>query len=143
MGRNWLSVSLGHGIRIGRSVADSDFQPRLPSWRRHELRAGLQAAAKARGEPMNREECDYRIDKALATGELDEAGSLAFLVTGTREEIVERAMQTCEEWGLQMTRQQAEDMADAALMAIGNRRRGKWAIVIAIAIVAVLALVRR
>jgi hypothetical protein len=36
MGRTWLSVSIGHGIRIGRSIADSDLWPHLPSWRRYE-----------------------------------------------------------------------------------------------------------
>jgi hypothetical protein len=65
MGRAWLSVPLGKtGIRIGRSWPD----PRLASWRRYELRKGLESAAEARGEPMNREDADYLIDKALATG---------------------------------------------------------------------------
>jgi hypothetical protein len=58
MGRTWLSIPIGRtGIRIGRSIADSEWRGRLPSWRRYELRKGLQAAAEARGEPMTREDC--------------------------------------------------------------------------------------
>lgn len=53
-GRNWISISLGSGIRIGRSIAD----PRLPSWRRFEIRHALQEAAKARGETLTREDCE-------------------------------------------------------------------------------------
>jgi hypothetical protein len=49
-------------------------RPRLSSYRRYELRKGLQEAAEARGEPMTKEEANYFIDKALATGVLDSAG---------------------------------------------------------------------
>jgi hypothetical protein len=51
-------------------------RPRLSSHRRYELRKGLQEAAKARGEPMTKEDADYCIDKALATGVLDSVGDL-------------------------------------------------------------------
>lgn len=86
-GRNWISVSLGNGIRIGRSIAD----PRLPSYRRYELRHAMQEAAKARGETITRDDADYLIDKSLAIGLLDHNGNgdLSCLTTGTRDEIIE------------------------------------------------------
>jgi hypothetical protein len=86
MGRNWISFSLGHGIRVGRSVAD----PRLPSWRRFELRHILQAAAKERGETITIDDTNYLIDKAMAIGLLDADGNgdLSCLMTGTRDEII-------------------------------------------------------
>ena len=52
--RLWLSgPRLFNGlVRPGISLGREDWNPRLPSWRRYELRKGLQAAAEARGEPM-------------------------------------------------------------------------------------------
>jgi hypothetical protein len=142
MGRTWLSVSLGKtGIRIGRSFSDSELCGHLPSYRRYELRKGLQGAAEARGEPMNREDADYMIDKALATGGLDSAGDLAFPVKGTREEIVEQIIGAARTWGMPMTREQAEDTADAAIAAIGKRQF--WTIIAtAIAAAAIFVLFR-
>jgi hypothetical protein len=34
MPRSWISVPIGHGVRLGRSIADAELQPRLPSWRK-------------------------------------------------------------------------------------------------------------
>jgi hypothetical protein len=87
--RTWISFA-GNGIRVGRSVAD----PRLPSWRRFEIRMSLQEAAKARGETLTREDVDYLIDKALAIGVLDSDGNgdLNCLMTGTRDEIIAAMM---------------------------------------------------
>ena len=83
MPRSWISLPIGRtGIRIGRSIADSELRARLPNWRRYEIRKGLQAAASARGEPMSREDCDYIIDRALATGGLDSAGVPTIHVRG-------------------------------------------------------------
>lgn len=75
MPRSWISIPIGFGIRVGRSIADSELHPRLPSWRRFELRRGMQADAEARGEHMTREEADYGIDKAIAEGEIDADGN--------------------------------------------------------------------
>lgn len=127
MPRTWLTVLFGRtGIRIGRSIADSEWCGRLPSWRRYELRKGPQAAAEARGEEMNREDLDYTIDKALAIGGLDSAGNLAFPVKGTREEIVAQILSTAKAWGIPMTHEQAESRADEAIAAVeakgGNLR---------------------
>jgi hypothetical protein len=47
----------------------------MPRWRRYELRRAMQEAAEARGETMTREDADYGIDKALATGALDADGN--------------------------------------------------------------------
>ena len=52
--------------RLGVSVGPSDFTARelkIPNWRRHELRHGLQEAAKANGETLSREDADYLIDR--------------------------------------------------------------------------------
>ena len=100
------------GISLGRDDWGRPF--RLPSWRRYELRKGLQAAAEARGEPMTRDEADYIVDKALATGGIDSAGNLAFPVKGTREEIVWQIMEIAAAWGRPMPREKAEKMAYAA-----------------------------
>jgi hypothetical protein len=63
-------------------------RPRLSPYRHYELRKGLQEAAKARGEPVTKEDADYCIDKAVATGVLDSAGDLNFIARGNREEII-------------------------------------------------------
>jgi hypothetical protein len=56
-------------VRPGISLGREDFgPPRLPRWRRHELRAGLQSAAKLRGEAMTNARPIMR--QALATGQL-------------------------------------------------------------------------
>jgi len=68
-------------------------RPRLSPYRRYELRKGLQEAAKARGEPMTKEDADYCIDKALANGVLDSAGDLNFVARGNREEIIAEILQ--------------------------------------------------
>jgi hypothetical protein len=114
--RFWLSGPriLNGLVRPGISLGREDWNPRLPSYRRYELRKGLQAAAEARGEPMTRDEADYFVDKALATGGLDSAGSLTFPVKGTREEIVGQIMEIAAAWGRPMPREKAEKMAYAA-----------------------------
>jgi hypothetical protein len=78
-------------VRIG--------SPRLPSYRRYELRHGLQEAAKARGETMTKEDANYAIDKALATGLLDSNGNLNFHMHGAREEIITSILTTAKAWG--------------------------------------------
>jgi hypothetical protein len=76
--RVWFSGPriFGGLVRPGISLGKEDFLPRLPKWRRHELRAALQAAAKARGGAISKDDADYLIDKALAAGVLDSAGGL-------------------------------------------------------------------
>jgi hypothetical protein len=105
--RLWLSGPriLNCLVRPGISLGREDWNPRLPSYRRYELRKGLRAAAEARGEPMTRDE---------ATGGLDSAGNLAFPVNGTREEIVGQIMEIAAAWGRPMPREKAEKMAYAA-----------------------------
>jgi hypothetical protein len=114
--RFWLSgPRLFNGlVRPGISLGREDWSPRLPSWRRHELRHGLQAAAKARGETLTRVDTDYTIDKSLATGVLDSNGDLNFPVKGTREEIAGQIMEIAAAWGRPMPREKAEKMAYAA-----------------------------
>jgi len=56
--RLWLSGPriLRGLVRPGISLGREDWNPRQPSYRRYELRHGLQEAAKARGETMTKEE---------------------------------------------------------------------------------------
>jgi hypothetical protein len=82
---------------------------------------------------------NYRIDRALATGELDSAGNLAFPVKGSREEIIEQITATAKTWGMPMTRDKAEEKADAAFASVEKRRSRKWAIIIAIVVGAAIA----
>jgi hypothetical protein len=91
MGRNWISIPLGRTrIRLGRSVSDAELfgtaEKRLPSWVKYELREHLQKAAKARGETLTTEYCNYKIDKALALGEIDADGNLIVRGRGSNAE---------------------------------------------------------
>jgi len=132
--RLWLSGPriLRGLVRPGISLVREDWNPRLPSYRRYELRHGLQEAAKARGEPMTKEDANYAIDKALATGLLDSNGNLNFRMRGTREEIIAGILTTAKAWGQLMTCDQAERIADRAI------RKARWPIgnIVTIAIIA-------
>jgi hypothetical protein len=138
--RIWLSGPriLGGLLRPGISLNGEDLRrmrgrpARLPKWRRYELRHGLQEAAKARGEKLTKEDCDYAIDKGLATGLLDKNGNLNFVARGSREEIVEEILSTAKVWGKDMTYAEAEATADAAIRAIEKNRRDGIAILIAL-----------
>jgi hypothetical protein len=112
MPRTWISVPTWRGIRIGRSIADSELRGHLPSWRRYELRHGLQEAAKARGETLTREDTDYIVDKALATGAIDSNGNLNFHMRGTRDEIINGMMATAKAWGSPLSQAEAGSIAD-------------------------------
>ena len=124
--RLWLSGPriLRGLIRPGISLGREDWNPRLPSYRRYELRHGLLEAAKARGETMTKEDANYAIDKALATGLLDSNGNLNFHMHGAREEIITSILTTAKAWGQLMTCDQAERIADRAIrkarLPIGN-----------------------
>jgi len=64
--RYWLSFPGPWRTRLGVSISPSDLgyrEPRIPSWKRHELRHGLQEAAKENGETLSREDADYLIDR--------------------------------------------------------------------------------
>jgi hypothetical protein len=127
-------------VRPGISLGREDFgPPRLPRWRRHELRAGLQAAAKARGEAMTKTDCDYFIDKALALGVLDGQGNLGFKVKGSRDECIETIVATAASWGKPLTREEAgrkfDDVIDQR-----QYRRHLWFIAIALNAVGFYAL---
>ena len=119
-------------VRPGISLGREDWNPRLPSYRRYELRHGLQEGAKARGEPMTKEDANYVIDKALATGLLDSNGNLNFHISGTREEIITGILTTAKAWGQLMTCDHAEQLADRAI------RKARWPIgnIVTIAIIA-------
>jgi hypothetical protein len=138
--RIWLSGPrifgglLWPGISLGRE----DLQrlrgrpEHLPTWRRYELSHGLQKAATARGAKLTKEDANYAIDKALATGLLDSNGNLNFHMRGTREEIIAGILTTAKAWGQLMTCDQAERIADRAI------RKARWPIgnIVTIAIIA-------
>jgi hypothetical protein len=134
MGRTWLSVPiLRTGIRIGRSIADSELrQHRLPSWRKFELCHGLIKAAEARGETLTREDADYIVDKALATGAIDADGNLNFHMRGTREEIIGAMMTIARAWGFPLSQDEAGNITDKAI------RRQRWVRITAAVVSAVV-----
>ena len=135
--RFWLSGPRMFGglIRPGILLGREDLHPRLPSWRRYELRHGLQEGAKARGEPMTKDDADYCIDKALATGLLDSNGGLNFHFRGSREEIIAEILEKSAAWGMATSRAEAERLTDRAIRAIWRRRVISWLLWAALAIV--------
>ena len=122
--RIWFSGPrlLGGLIRPGVSLGKEDLHPRLPSWRRYELRCGLQAAARAKGEFACKEQCDYLIAKALAAGALDRNGEPIVHVHGDRTQCVEQIVEASAWWGSPMTHAQAGVLFDQAM----RRRRMLW-----------------
>ena len=134
--RIWLSgPRLFNGlVRSGVSFGREDLQrlrgrnARLPTWRRHELRAGLQKSAGERHEKLTKEDADYLIDKALATGLLDADGNLNFTARGDRTEMADQILAAATTWGKPMTREQAEATADAAIAEPKNPRFDAWAL---------------
>ena len=81
---------------------------------------------------MTKEDANYAIDKALATGLLDSNGNLNFHMHGTWEEIITSILTTAKAWGQLMTCDQAEQLADRAI------RKARWPIgnIVTIAIIA-------
>jgi hypothetical protein len=74
--RLWLSgPRLFNGlVRPGISLGREDWNPRLPSWRRYELRKQLETAATAKGKTMTVAVCDYVIDRTLEIATVDRNG---------------------------------------------------------------------
>jgi hypothetical protein len=126
--RLWLSDPriLDGVVRPGTSIGSEDVRPRLPAWLRSELRKQLQEKITSDGKPVTQEQADYFIDKALASGTLDSAGTLTFRVKGTHSQIVGQILEVCELWNEPMTRAKAEAKADAALRAMWVRRVSAW-----------------
>ena len=128
--------SPSHRPPRNRREGRENFRPHLPSWRRYELRHGLQEAAKARGEPMTREDADYAIDKSPASGLLDSSGGLNFTAKGfTREEVAGQivAGQIIERstaWGQPVGREDAEHMASRGIRHIWYRRILKTVVIL-------------
>ena len=112
---------------------------RLSPYRRYELRKGLQEAAKARGEPMTKEDADYCIDKALATGVLDSAGDLNFIARGNREKIIAEILQNGATWNMPIPRDEAERLTNQAVR--GNKLRRGSRIFWTVALVAIAYLI--
>jgi hypothetical protein len=96
------------------SIDPEDVRRRLPSWRRYEYSQALKAWAAKHDKPITDAEANYRIDKALALGELDTAGPV-LRILGTREEIIEAVMYTSEQYGMPVNRAEAERLTDRAI----------------------------
>jgi hypothetical protein len=95
-------------VRPGISFGKEDFgPPRLPNWRRYELRYNLQEAVKAKGETMTKDAADYVIDKALAIGLIDRQRNLCFKVKGSRDACIAQIVETAAAWGKPMTHAEA------------------------------------
>ncbi|MGO9233632.1 MAG: hypothetical protein ACLP4V_05905 [Methylocella sp.] len=147
--RFWLSGSriLYSLVRPGVSLGWEDFRPRrqamaaLPPHRRYELRHGLQEAAKASRKPIGKDDADYLIDKALATGAIDFNGDLVFQIRGTREEIVGRMMASARAWNMPMSRAEAERRTDAAIAASTRPQRVGWFLIGAFWVVVVTVMI--
>jgi hypothetical protein len=82
---------------------------------------------------MTKEDANYAIDKALATGLLDSNGNLNFHLRGTREEIIAGILTTAKASGQLITCDQAERIADRAI------RKARWPIgnILTVVIIAV------
>jgi len=148
--RFWLSgPRILYGlVRPGVSLGWEGFRPRqqamaalLPSYRRYELRHGLQEAARASGKPIGKDDADYLIDKALATGAIDSNGDLVFHIRGAREEIVGRMMASAGAWNMPMSRAEVERRTDAAIAASTRPQRVGWFLIGALWVVVVTVMI--
>jgi hypothetical protein len=84
---------------------------------------------------MAKDEADYLIDKALATGLLDSAGDLNFKATGfDAEEIAAEIVTVTAAWGHAVSHEDALRMASQAIGKI-DRRRMLWTVWITVAVV--------
>ena|ERR1700730_13333014 len=78
--RQWISIRGPGGLRFGQSIGPEDFgPPKLPSWRRYELRKQLQTAATAKGKTMTIADCDHVIDRTLEIATVDQNGLVLHL----------------------------------------------------------------
>jgi hypothetical protein len=156
MGRNWISVPIPHTrIRVGRSVSDSELfgtsqkREALPSWVRYEIREHMQKAAKARGETLTNEYCNYKIDKAFALGELDVEGRPTIHASGDNaDELARQFIDGAAKWGAVISVEAATQKANEFIREIeADRRRAEiWrairvaAIAVAVGVVFYLSL---
>jgi len=124
--RYWLSFRGPFGTRPGISLGREDFRRgRLPSWRKYEYRKALKAYAEKHGEHLTDEDANYKIDRAVAMGELD-AGGPTLHIVGSRDEIVTQIVERGEAWGMPVTRAEAENITDKAIRKIRAWRILKW-----------------
>jgi hypothetical protein len=78
--RQWVSIRGPGGLRFGQSIGPEDFgPPKLPSWRRYELRKQLQTAATAKGKTITIADCDCVIDRTLQIATVDRNGLVLHL----------------------------------------------------------------
>ncbi len=115
--RFWLSgpLILNELARPSQSIGPEDVRPRLPSLRRYEYSQALKAWAAKHGKPITDAEANYRVDKAVALGELDAAGPVLRILETRREEIVEAVICTSEQYGMPVDRVEAERLTDRAI----------------------------
>jgi hypothetical protein len=141
--RLWLSGPriLRGLVRPGISIGPEDFRPRrLPSWRKYKYRKALKAYAEKHGEHLTDEDANYKIDRAVAMGELDAGGPTLRLV-GSREEIIAGILNSAEQFALPIDRDRAEKITDQAIRNIWIWRILKWGLWGGVAMVLIMIVV--
>ena len=88
---------------------------------------------------MTKENADYCIDKAVATGVLDSAGDLNFIARGNREEIIAEILHKGATWNMPVSRDEAERLTNQAVR--GNKLRRRSRIFWTVALVAIAYLI--
>ena len=88
---------------------------------------------------LSKEDADYCIDKAVATGVLDSAGDLNFIARGNREEIIAEILHKGATWKMPVSRDEAERLTNQAVR--GNKLRRRSRIFWTVALVAIAYLI--
>jgi hypothetical protein len=91
--RTWGSINIGHGIRIGRSMADSELRPKVPGWRRFDEPSASERLCHVRGfylsigrGPLSARMFIFQCLRALAA-EPNRLGNRLFLANVTRADV--------------------------------------------------------
>jgi hypothetical protein len=113
--RQWISIRGPGGLRFGQSIGPEDFgPPKLPSWRRYELRKQLETAATAKGKTMTVADCDYVIDRTLEIATVDQNG-LVLHLRGNRDKLINELSEILQLWDYPATPEEAARLVDKAI----------------------------
>ena len=113
--RQWISIRGPGSLRFGQSIGPEDFgPPKLPSWRRYELRKQLQTAATAKGKTMTNADCDYVIDRTLEIATVDQNG-LVLHLRGNRDKLIRELTEILGFWDYPATPEEAARLVDKSL----------------------------
>jgi hypothetical protein len=113
--RQWISIRGPGGLRFGQSIGPEDFgPPKLPSWRRYELRKQLQTAATAKGKTMTIADCDHVIDPTLEIATVDQ-NWLVLHLRGNRDKLINELLEILGYWEYPATAEEAARLVDKAI----------------------------